>query len=164
MSAVPLFKNRHGNVAVVKGNNTFNFNSGRFFTTDPVKIRILLDIAERRDQGVYIDPREPEIDPDAATPMEVMKKRIIAEYLASQKEVKDAGTSAPRPLNQTAMNTAASPVMGNGLAELVADAAVQEALGTEAKDDHEKAEPEVKASPVAASMSPALSALEKLKK
>lgn len=130
MSSVPLFKNRHGNVCVVKGNNMFNFNSGRFFTTDPEKIAILLKLAETRAQGVYIDPRESEIDPSAATPMEVLKKKHIAEYLAEQAKIRDLGQSAQPKLQNSVGSTASSVIMSNSLAEAVAQKAVEDALET----------------------------------
>lgn len=164
MSAVPLFKNRHGNVMVVKGNNMFAFNSGRYFTTDPEKIRVLLALAESRDQGVYIDVDEPEIDPDAATPMEVMKRKIIAEYLASQSEIKDMGTSSQKPVSEGAGHTASSVIMGNSLAEMAQRAEIAQNLDVENKEVKEEDEESKQES---ASMKPqgaALAALQKMKK
>lgn len=124
MSTIPLFKNRHGNVAVVKGKHTFHFNSGRYWPKDDAELKVLQELADRKGQGVYIDPNEPDIDPSAATPLDVMKKRIIAEYLADQAKIKDAGNYEAPNLQKSAASTASSEVNGNTLATEVAKAAL----------------------------------------
>lgn len=149
MAVVPLFKNRHGNVAVVRAGMTIKFNSGRYFTTDERQLKLLTYLAKTKQQGVYIDPKEPEIDTEAATPMEVLKKKIINEYLAEQNKLGPASSyGSGQALGQSVGTTASSTIMNNGMAEIV-DAAK---TGTEG--------PETPAKPENAG---ALSVLEKLK-
>lgn len=126
MATVPLYKCRHGNVAIVRFGTTMNFNSGRYWTLDKRQNKILAWLAANRQQGVYIDPNEPEIDPNAATPYDVMKKKIIDEYLKEQGVLKDYGeTNAKAAINP--MGTNSSPIMNNGAAEIVATESTQAA-------------------------------------
>src|SRR5690606_168982 len=74
------------------------------------------------EQGVWIDPAEPEIDPTAATPMEILRRKIIREWQEQQGIVADHGTygAGVNPLGVT--STADSVLMGNSLAGKVAQA------------------------------------------
>lgn len=94
-TSVPLFKVRRPNCAIVGYSGiTYKFQGsphGRCWTTKPKEIEELLKLVEAGEGGIYIDAAEPEIDPAAATPYDVMKKKIIAEYLANQRAVKDGG-------------------------------------------------------------------------
>lgn len=111
MTTVTLFKNSNGNVNVaLKSGRTVAFILGRFFTVDK-KLQAELQEAADADQefGVYVDPSEPEIDPECATPMDQMKKRMRDELmaeLASQGRLVDAGNSS-QTLTQAGMTTTA---------------------------------------------------------
>lgn len=111
MPNVTLFKNSNGNVNVaLKSGRTVAFILGRFFTVDK-RLQEELYAAADNDQefGVYIDPQEPEIDPDCATPMDQMKKRMRDELLAelkSEGRLVDAGSSS-QTLSQAGMTTTA---------------------------------------------------------
>lgn len=111
MPQVTLFKNTHGNVNVaLKSGRCVAFIMGRFFTTDK---RLAAELQEAADAdqefGVYVDVAEPEIDPECATPMDQMKKRMREELLAelkSEGRLVDAGTST-QTLTQQAMTSSA---------------------------------------------------------
>jgi hypothetical protein len=149
MATVPLFKNRKGNVAVIRKGMRFNFNSGRYFTTKQREIDLLKLLAEHGEQGVYIDPKEPDIDTEAATPMAVLRKKFYKEFLEEQAKVTDAGKyHAPTGQDIGAMNTASNVLQGNQLAEKVA---------------LEDADPSPKDASSASTKSPALAALEAMK-
>jgi hypothetical protein len=114
MSEVTLFKNSHGNCAVVVtlptgAVETVPFVSGKFFTTNKVLESVLLKAAETREFGVYVDKNETSIDPEYATPMDQMRKKIRDELIAQMKAnpelLKDMGISAPAPLSQSLTNT-----------------------------------------------------------
>lgn len=97
MATVPLFKNKRANCAVVgKSGTVYKFQGtphGRCWVTKESEIAELMALAKAGEAGIYIDDKEASVDPSAATPLEVMKKKIIQEYLAEQAKVKDAGTS-----------------------------------------------------------------------
>ena len=152
MAIVPLFKNRRKyNTIIGKKGATYKFVNHTFFSIREDEIKELLEMAKTREAGIYIDPAEPEIDTERASPAEVMKKKIIAEYLKSQEAVRDMGASEQSTIQKSVATTASSVIMGNSLAESVAKEEVMKALEE----------------PVAASMAPersaALNALEKLK-
>ena len=101
---VTLFKNAHGNVQVALPSGTvipFMIDAatgqGRYFTSNK-KIERELKAAVENDNefGIYIDPAEPIIDINAATPLEQLEKKIrvklMAELLAGGKLI-DAGIS-----------------------------------------------------------------------
>lgn len=101
---VVLFKNAHGNVQVaLPSGQVVPFmldpanGQGRFFTTNK-KIERELQFAVDNDNefGIYIDPAEPIIDVNAATPLEQLEKKIRAKILAEMAaggKLIDAGTS-----------------------------------------------------------------------
>lgn len=114
MSTVTLFKNSHGNCgcpvtmstgAVI----TVPFVSGKFFTTDVRLEKALTELAVNREMGIYIDTKEPDIDPECATPMEQMKRKmreeILAEMKASGELTKDFGTSDQKSIQQSLTNS-----------------------------------------------------------
>jgi hypothetical protein len=131
MSTVPLFKNRNGSVTVVgvKG-SMFRFMGGRLYSTIPSEIAELTAMAEEGASGVYIDTNETDIDPKAASPMEVMRKKIISEYLAAQNVPVNAGTSEMtiQMAQASAMSTADNQLQDNSFADKVADPVKGDAL------------------------------------
>lgn len=115
MTTVTLFKNIHGNCgcAINVGGSvvTVPFVSGKFFTTDKRLAAALEDLAEHREMGIYVDANESNIDPECATPMDQMKRKLREEILAEMKAAgeltKDAGTSSQAPLSQSLANSTA---------------------------------------------------------
>lgn len=152
MATVTLFKNTHGSVNVVRKGKVFPFNSGRFWTSNKEDQELLKKIAEAGEQGVYIDPQEPDIDPTAASPMEVLRRKIIKEWQEQQAQVHDHGEYGAGKNQLGVSSTADSILMGNSLAAKV----------DQAKTAGEDV-PVVSATPATPADSPALSALQQLK-
>lgn len=112
MTTVTLFKNSNGNVNVaLKSGNTVAFILGRFFTTNTKLQAELQEAADNSQEfGVYVDVAEPEIDPECATPMDQLRKRIREETIAELKaggHLVDAGVSV-QTLTQQAMSSSTS--------------------------------------------------------
>lgn len=152
MSIVTLFKNIHGYVNVVISNgDTIPFVGGRYWTEDEERQAVLEKLAKRGEHGIFIDPSEPTVDTEAATPMEAMKKKIIQEYLREQGTVMDVGTYGNKgsQLGAGMVSTASSVVMANGLAGKEAHAQQQgETIlvnkeGQEVKPEPEKSTEEI---------------------
>lgn len=129
MSEVTLFKNSHGNCAVVVtmptgAVETVPFVSGKFFTTNKVLEKVLLQAAETREFGVYVDKNETSIDPEYATPMDQMRKKVRDELIAQMKAnpdlLKDMGISVPAPLGQSLTNSTGI-VGASGLSDVEQD-------------------------------------------
>jgi len=95
MATVPLFKIKRANCGYAgKSGTVYKFQGtphGKCWVTDKKQIEELLKAAEDGEAGIYIDPKESEIDTEAATPYDAMKRKIIQEYLVEQGKVKDAG-------------------------------------------------------------------------
>lgn len=153
MTEVTLFKNVHGcvNVALRSG-QTVAFLEGRFFTTNKKLEAELTEAAKDGEFGVYVDVEAPTIDPDAATPMDQLKKKLRAEILAEMAASNvDTGTSIlTEEQRQQAMAT--TDDLPGGVNTSLISQVLQEA----AQVDLAKEEP----APVEGS---ALSLLEKLK-
>lgn len=120
---VTLFKVRGGHCNVVTKFGTFPFVAGRFFTTDPVIEEKMKALAEKGEHGLYIDTKDAKVDPSAATPADVLRKRIIEEFLAEQRKLAPMGSTHADPAAiQAAMSsTASSPAHGNSLAAQVSE-------------------------------------------
>lgn len=94
MATTTLFKHRKGNTTVVGAKGAmYHFQGvpGRYWARNKAEHEELMKLAETGEAGIYIDPKEPEIDTDATTPMEQMKRKIIAEFMAEQAKIKDVG-------------------------------------------------------------------------
>jgi hypothetical protein len=112
MTTVTLFKNSNGNVNVaLKSGNTVAFILGRFFTTNTKLQAELQEAADNNQEfGIYVDIGEPQIDPECATPMDQLKKRLreeIMQELKSGGKLVDAGVSH-QTLTQQAISSSAS--------------------------------------------------------
>lgn len=114
MATVTLFKNSHGNCGcpvTMPGGAiiTVPFVSGKFFTTDTRLEAVLNQLAEHREMGIYVDTKESDIDPECATPIEQMKRKLreelIAEMKASGEMSKDFGTSDQKSIQQSLTNS-----------------------------------------------------------
>lgn len=123
---VTLFKNHHGNVNVVLPScRTVPFlldpetNQGKFFTADVKLQRELQWAAEEGEFGIFIDPNEPTIDMNAATPMEQLEKKIRAKIMAEMAagKVVDAGISTLSPAQVQAAMSSTTSVPGAQLTE-----------------------------------------------
>lgn len=121
---VTLFKNSNGNVNVALNHLgsviTIAFISGKFFTTDKRLEATLTDLAEHGEFGIYIDQGEKDIDPEFATPMDQMKKKLRDELIAEMRAeglLKDAGTSTQTPQQQSLGTSADALVGAQGLSD-----------------------------------------------
>lgn len=109
---VTLFKNQHGNCnAVLKSGAVISFVSGKFFTTKQALQAELQAAADNENEfGIFVDPSEPSIDPEFASPMDQMRKKIRDELMAELKaggKLVDAGVS-DQTLTQQGLATSQS--------------------------------------------------------
>lgn len=108
---VTLFKNVHGNVnACLRTGETVAFVQGKFFTQNKSLQRALQAAVDNDNEfGIYVDAEEPNIDINAATPLEQLRKKLRQELLdeiASGKiDIKDLGISRQ---SEAQMQTAVS--------------------------------------------------------
>lgn len=151
MATVPLFKHRKQFINVTGASlRTYPFTNYRYFTVIAAEIAELTKLAESRACGIYIDPKEPVIDTEAADPVSKMKKDLREELLAelrSSGKLLESSDSKQEGLGQNVVNTASSTITNNSAAERV-----------EAERIAEKVE-----QTATAALDPALAALEKLK-
>lgn len=131
MATVPLFKNRKNCCVVGVKGTQFKFMDGRYWTTDEIQIEELMHYAKTKQAGIFIDPKEPTIDTEATTPMDVMKKKIIAEYLASQAEVKDAGNYHQSLQEQARAVVGTDESTVNGDNTMAVNKEIEQKVGTE---------------------------------
>lgn len=146
---VPLFKHRKKNIKVVGGSNrTYPFINHQYFTANKAEIAELTKLAEEGGNGIYIDPAEPSIDTNAATPMAKLEKnlrdKLLAE-LAAEGRLIDPSSSDQSRSTAAITSTADSVINGNSAAE---------------RAEAERKEEEAKAR---AAANPALANLEALK-
>jgi hypothetical protein len=151
MSEVTLFKNDHGCVHVaLKSGQTVAFIEGKLFTTNKVLEQELQAAADVGEFGIYVDANEPQIDPEFATPMDQMRKKMREELLvelAAGGRLVDAGTSSQKPLQQSMASS--ENIVGAGELDAATAALKQAQI-----DDLNKPAPEATG---------ALSALDRLK-
>lgn len=129
MTEVTLFKNHYGTVQVASTVGVFPFVSGRFFTTDKNVEAHFKKLAENGEHGIYIDPQEATVDPDAATPMDMLRKKIIAEHEAQKRTGGDSGitTSEQAGIAASVVSTADSEINGGAQAPLSPEQKVEAA-------------------------------------
>ena len=124
-NTVTLFKNYHGNVHVaLKSGRTVAFINGKFFTTERALENELMDAAETGEFGIYIDSAETEIDPQYATPMDQLKKKLRDELLEELKaggRLVDAGVSVEQPLRVASSQTVAGQGEATEAQRILAD-------------------------------------------
>lgn len=178
---VTLFKNSNGNVQVALASGILvaflldpATGQGRFFTSNKKLEKYLQEAVDNDNEfGIYVDPAEPIIDTNAATPLEQLTKKIrqelLAELAAGGKLV-DAGTSV---LSQAQANAAISSTLANPGAvqsEAAVNLQASQAPAPILIDSKgQRVEPVDTTAPVDETVqptpeaSPALSALEKLK-
>lgn len=165
---VTLFKNSHGNVQIALASGILvaflldpATGQGRYFTSNKKIEKQLLDAVENDNEfGVYIDPAEPVIDLNAATPLEQLEKKIRAklmEELAAGGKLIDAGVSRTSPEQMQAAIASSLTVPGASLSQ-DGEALIQEQVQAPVIVDSKGSVVQ----PVD-SASPALSALEKMK-
>lgn len=115
---VPLFKCKTLGSIILADGTLVAFVNKQYYTQDKFLIAQLQACADRGEFGVYIDPKDPNIDLDAATPMERLRKQIREELLAEQRSGKvhtAEATEAPKvsPTAGLATTVNASPVQAN---------------------------------------------------
>lgn len=105
---VTLFKNSNGNVQIALYSGLLvaflldpATGQGRYFTSNKKIERELMHAVDNDNEfGVYIDPAEPVIDMNAATPLEQLEKKIRAKLMAELEaggKLIDAGVSRVSP-------------------------------------------------------------------
>ena len=172
---VTLFKNSHGNIQIALPSATIvaflldpETNQGRFFTSNKKIERELLAAVENDNEfGVYIDPAEPVIDLNAATPLEQLEKKIRAKLMAELQaggKLVDAGTSSSSQAQMQAAVASSLTVPGATQSE----EALQLQLAQQALANQSEAPAAILVGSDGSVIkqeaeSPALSALEKLK-
>lgn len=86
-----------------------HFVDGRYFTKDPSAIEFLKSEIAAGSQYVFQKEGEEQMLEEDMNPLEVMKKRIIAEFLADQKKLAESGGSA-QPSKSDPANAKLTPV------------------------------------------------------
>lgn len=130
MAKAALFKTKRGNHAVIGSNGRrYNFQGspvGRCWVTDKASIEELTKFAETGEAGIYIDPAEPEVDTEATSPMEALRRQIIRDFLIEQSKLKPASEYAAGAgeFARGVSGTDESVLMGNQLAGQKAQAAL----------------------------------------
>lgn len=108
-TVVPLFKNRTNANVVLNDGTLVAFANKQFYTQDEHLIKRLKACAERGEFGIFIDPADADIDLEAATPMERLRKSIRAELEAEMRKngapVVGATSSAQAPLAASVATT-----------------------------------------------------------
>lgn len=62
------------------------FVAGEYHTDDEVQIKELQAEVDRKHPGLFRNPAKLEVDTDAIDPIEAIKQKAIAEFIAEQKE------------------------------------------------------------------------------
>ena len=172
-NVVNLFKNSHGNVQVaLPSGQVIPFmldpgtGQGRYFTTNKKIERELMFAVENDNEfGIYIDPAEPVIDTNAATPLEQLEKKlrakIMAELAAGGKLI-DAGISVQSQAQTNSMIASTTSVPDASQTE---EASQLQASTVLVDSNGNRVETIVGdlSQPAEAATSPSLNALEKLK-
>lgn len=91
---VPLFKIRTLGSIILEDGTLIAFANKQYYTEDKEIIARLERAAARAEFGVFIDPKDPTIDMDAATPMERLRADILKQLLADQASGKIAAPQA----------------------------------------------------------------------
>lgn len=127
MTEVTLFKNHYPSCQVVTTMGTYPFVAGRYWTEDKDVEEHLKKLAERGEYGMYIDPTEPTIDPAASTPMEALKRKIIAEHMATLRTGGSSGIteSTQASVQASVVTTADSVINGGAQAPLTAEEKIE---------------------------------------
>ncbi len=125
---VTLFKNSHGNVQIALASGVLvaflldpATGQGRFFTSNKKLERDLQAAVDNDNEfGVYIDPAEPVIDLNAATPIEQLEKKLRAKIMQELLEggkLVDAGISVQNPAQTTQAIASTTSVPGAQLTQ-----------------------------------------------
>jgi hypothetical protein len=107
---VPLFKIRTLGSIVLEDGTLIAFANKQYYTEDKEIIARLERAAQKAEFGVFIDPNEPTIDMDAATPMERLRAEIRKELMAEQAAGKIASPQASTSAKASAQASVASTV------------------------------------------------------
>ena len=107
---VTLFKIRTLGSIVLEDGTLIAFANKQYYTEDKEIIARLERAAQKAEFGVFIDPNEPTIDMDAATPMERLRAEIRKEIMAEQAAGKIASPQASTSAKASAQASVASTV------------------------------------------------------
>lgn len=97
MAMAKLFKSSIPNMFMILSSGTkAEFINGMYYTTDEDDAVELNKEIKRGIAGIWVDPNEPEIDTDAVTPYEQLKKKIreelLSEMVSASAHTNDRGT------------------------------------------------------------------------
>ena len=177
---VTLFKNSHGNVQVALPSGIVipfmldpGTGQGRYFTSNKKIERELSQAVENDNEfGIYIDPQEPVIDVNAATPLEQLEKKLRAKIMAELQaggKLIDAGISTQSAAQTQALVASTTSLPGayqtEEASQLQASTILVDSNGQRIEQvtgDLNQQSEQTSQAPEAQD-SPALSALEKLK-
>ena len=107
---VPLFKIRTLGSIVLEDGTLIAFANKQYYTEDKEVIARLERAAAKGEFGIFIDPTDPNIDMDAATPMERLRAEIRKELLAEQAAGKIAAPENSNSAKPSAQASVASTV------------------------------------------------------
>lgn len=113
MAILTLFKSKHGAVNyVTPWGDPVGFVNGRYYTFNKKIEDWLKSEAETGSGGIYIDPEEPEVDTEAAAPIDVLRRKLREEIIAEVKAGKlnvaptvNTGNSEQGQLAHSTQNT-----------------------------------------------------------
>ena len=114
-----LFKSTMSAMNFICGDgDVITFQQGKFFTDNPKHINALEVEVKARNPHIFIDPNEQEVASNMVTPMQQMRAKIIAEYIAEQEELakgtKNLGTSEQGKLNPGSTRDIMAAASGSG--------------------------------------------------
>ncbi|MNZ18160.1 hypothetical protein D3C78_351650 [compost metagenome] len=128
MATVTLFKHRRPTMRIVgQSLKVYQFTQNRYFTQIPEEEAELKKMVGQC--GIYIDPKEPTIDTEAADPVSIMQKNMRAQLLA---ELRGQGVVLPDSfadegkIKTGMVNTSSSTLMDNAGAERKEEERIQQ--------------------------------------
>lgn len=131
---VPLFKIRKLGSVVLEDGTLIAFANKQYYTQDASIIARLERAAAKGEFGIFIDPKDPNIDMDAATPMERLRAEIRKELLAEQASGKvaspAASVTAPAPAQASVASTVTTQPPQQNKQLSASEVLLQKALAT----------------------------------
>lgn len=109
-----VFKSTMPNVNVHASNGeALSFQQGRFVTDNEAHIALLNQAVKDRHPHIFIDPLEITVRSDMVTPMQQMRAKIIAEYIAEQAAKENPSRQMGHTEQNLKLNVAGSNQMAN---------------------------------------------------
>lgn len=138
MAMLKLYKSTFPSIQyVMPDGGVVEFVAGRFATAAPKLIAQLDAEIAAGHPHIFIDKNEKEVDSEAMDPLEVVKRKAVADYIASQKAANaignDRGNSVQGPARLTNSQDVASASAGM-VAEPEAPVVAETATGVKISD------------------------------